>query len=112
MTGMNTKMQFEAMEKALPYAAELLDSEELKAFKENLKQKEKSSGGDMMKELLGIMLVKKREAVFGLLGAISGKTAEEIAEQDWAETKKLMENPILNDVCDFFIFSVRMVKSV
>lgn len=109
---MNTKMQFEAMEKALPYAAELLDSEELKAFKGNLKEKNGATGGEMMKELLGIMLVKKRDAVFGLLGAISGKTAEEIAEQDWTETKKLMSNPILNDVCDFFIFSVRMVRSV
>ena len=110
---MNTKMHFEAMEKALPYAAELLDSEELKAFKKDMKKDGKPmSGGEMMKNLLGIMLVNKRETVFGLLGAVCGKTAEEIAEQDWAETKKLMENPILNDVCDFFIFSVRMVKNV
>lgn len=109
---MNTKMQFEAMEKALPYAAELLDTEELLSFKEDMKQKGKLSGGEAMKALLNIMLVKKRDVVFGLLGAISGKSAEEIAEQDWAETKKLMENPILNDVCDFFIFSVRMVRNV
>ena len=112
MTDMNTKMQFEAMEKALPYAAELLDCEELKAFKQGIKEKGSMSGGNMMNDLLQIMLVKKRDAVFGLLGAISGKTSEEIAEQDWNETKKLMANPILNDVCDFFIFSVRMVRSV
>lgn len=110
---MNTKMHFAAMEKALPYAAELMDSEELKAFKAGLKKEnEQMSGGEMMKNLLGIMLVKKRDTVFGLLGAVCGKTAKEIAEQDWEETKKLMENPILNDVCDFFIFSVRMVRNV
>ena len=109
---MNTKMHFEAMEKALPYAAELMDSEELKAFKADMKEKDKLTSGEMMNKLLGIMLVKKRETVFGLLGAVCGKTAEEIAEQDWEETKKLMENPILNDVCDFFIFSARMVRNV
>lgn len=109
---MNTKMHFEAMEKALPYAAELMDSEELKAFKTDMKENDKQSSGEMMKNLLGIMLVKKRETVFGLLGAVCGKTAKEIAEQDWKETKKLMENPILSDVCDFFIFSVRMVRNV
>lgn len=105
-------MRFEAMEKALPYAAELMDSEELKDFKAELKKKEENTGGDTMKKLLEIMLVKKREAVFGLLGAVCGKTAEEIEEQDWEETKKLMESPILNDLLDFFIFSVRMVRNV
>ena len=110
---MNTKMHFEAMEKALPYAAELMDSEEVKSFKADVRKGGKQlTSGEMMKNLLGIMLVKKRETVFGLLGAVCGKTADEIAEQDWEETKKLMENPILNDVCDFFIFSVRMVKNV
>lgn len=109
---MNTKMHFEAMEKALPYAAELMDSEELKGFKTDMKENGAMTGGEMMSKLLGIMLVKKRETVFGLLGAVCGKTAEEVAEQDWAETKKLMENPILNDVCDFFIFSARMVRNV
>lgn len=109
---MNTKMHFDAMEKALPYAAELMDSEELKAFKADMRENGVKDSGEMMKNLLGIMLVKKRETVFGLLGAVCGKTAKEIAEQEWAETKKLMENPILNDVCDFFIFSVRMVRNV
>lgn len=109
---MNTKMQFEAMEKALPYAAELMDSKELKAFKESMRDGSEHSGGEMVKNLLQIMLVEKRETVFGLLGAVCGKTADEIAQQEWTETKKLMESTILNDVFDFFIFSVRMVKNV
>ena len=107
-----TKMRFEAMERALPYVAELVDSSELAAFKDGMKAGEKHRAGDTMKNLLNIFLVAKRDTVFGLLGAVSGKTAEEIEAQDWEETKKLMENPIMNDVCDFFIFSTRMVKNV
>ena len=109
---MNTKMRFEAMEKALPYAAELLDCEALKDFKKTMKDKNRTTNGEMMRSLMGIFLTEKKEVVFGLLGAVSGKTAEEIEQQDWEETKKLMDDPIIADVCDFFIFSVRMVKNV
>ena len=109
---MNTRMRFEAMERALPYAAELMDSVELKNFKEAVAEQKIETGGERMQELLNVLLVTKRETVFGLLGAVCGKTAEEIAEQDWAETSKLMNDPILNDVCNFFIFSVRMARIV
>lgn len=109
---MNTKMRFEVMEKALPYAAELMDCEELRDFKENMKAKSIETSGDMMRSLMHIFLATKRETVLGLLGAVSGKSAKEIEQQDWEETKKLFNDPILSDVCDFFIFSVRMVKNV
>ena len=109
---MNTKMRFEAMERALPYAAELMDSEELKRYKEGVKNNENETGGERMQELLQILLVTKRETVFGLFGAVCGKTAEEIAEQDWEETSKLMSDPIMTDLCHFFIYSVRMARIV
>lgn len=112
MTNMNTKMRFEVMEKALPYAAELMDCAELKDFKEQMKAGEGFTSGEMMKALMHVFLVSKKEAVLGLLGAVSGKTAEEIQKQEWTETRKLFDDPILGDVCDFFIFSVRMVKNV
>lgn len=110
-TKMNTKMKFESMEKALPYVAELADSEELKEFKTNVREND-LRGGELLKELLEIMLVKRRDAVFGLLGAMSGRTAEEIENQDWEETRELMKSDIMNDVVDFFTFSVRMARSV
>lgn len=109
---MNTKMRFEVMERALPYAAELMDCEALKDFKEKMKSHADVTNGEMMSNLMHIFLATKKETVYGLLGAVSGKTAKEIKEQDWEETKKLFDDPILSDVCDFFIFSVRMVKNV
>lgn len=110
---MNTQMRFEAMQKALPFAAELLDCEALKEYKKKMRDADtKLTTGNMMQDLMHIFLIEKQDAVFGLLGAVCDKTAEEIAAQEWEETKKLMENPILNDVCDFFIFSVRMVRNV
>lgn len=109
---MNTRMRFEAMERALPYAAELLNSPEMKEAKERLKENKAATSGEMMQDLMKVLLITKRDAVFGLLGAVSGKTAEEIAEQDWEETIKLMNDPILTDICNFFIYSVRTVRIV
>ncbi len=108
---MNTKMQFDMMTKAMPYAAELLECEGVQNFKKGVKDSKYVSNSEMFSALMPVFLMEKREAVFGLLGAISGKTAEEIAEQDWEETRKLMDSPIINDVFDFFIFSVRMARN-
>jgi hypothetical protein len=48
--------------------------------------------------------------VYGLLGAIVDKAPEEIAEQEWDETVKLLNAPILDDVMRLFIFAVRMAN--
>lgn len=108
---MNTRMQFEIMEKALPYAAELMDFKELRDAKASIKNADSMSNGELMQTLMPIFLTKKPDAVFGMLGALEGKTAEEIAEQDFAETRKLLKSPIINDLFDFFTFSVRMARN-
>lgn len=111
---MNTKMQFETMAKALPFAAELLDSTTIKEFKDSMRDKkpdEDVSTGAMMQKLLPLFLTEKHDVLFGLFGALSGKTAEEIEAQDWDETKELMSSPIMNDLFDFFIFSLRMARN-
>ncbi|MGN1369636.1 MAG: hypothetical protein ACI4WX_12270 [Aristaeellaceae bacterium] len=108
---MNTRMQFEAMEKAIPYAAELMDCQAVKDFKKDARANKDVTNSEMFAALMPVFLTEKREAVFGLLGAVSGKTAEEIAEQPWEETRKLMDSPIIADMYDFFIFSLRMAKN-
>jgi len=108
---MTTEQKFDLMARALPYAAELVDCTELKDAKEWIK-KEDATTGAMMERLTPVFLSEKREAVMGLLGAVCGKTAQEVAAQDWEETKALMYDPLLEDVCDFFLFSVRMARNV
>lgn len=108
---MNTRMQFEMMEKALPYAAELMDCKEMKDFKASLKNREGVGNGELMQNLMPLFLSKKPDVVFGMLGALNGKTAEEIAEQDWEQTRLMLKSPIINDLFDFFTFSVRMARN-
>ena len=108
---MNTKMRFETMKKALPYAVELMETTALQNAKADMLSKEKRAS-EIMTSLLPVLLVEKQETVFGLLGALSGRTPEEIAFQEWDETKAVLSDlSILDDIADFFIFSVRMARN-
>ena len=107
---MNTKMKFESMANALPFIGEIAECETIKTFRQRVKDEKNLRATDLMSEIKPIFLTEKRDAFFGLLAALSGKPVQEIADQDWEETKKMMESPILNDLYDFFIFAVRMAK--
>lgn len=109
---MDTKMKFETMEKIYPFALELIECESIQAFKQKVKENDGMASGRLLFSLIPIFLTEKKEAFLGMLSAVSGKTVEEVEKQDWEETKKLMESPIMSDVYDFLLFCVRMVKNV
>lgn len=108
---MKTTMAFKAMADAIPYVAELLETPELKEFTANRKLAKDMNVSEMMQAILPTFLVTKPNTVFGLLGAMSGKTAEEIAEQDWTETRTMLKDPMLDDLFDFFIFAARTARN-
>lgn len=108
---MNTKMAFERMAKVLPYAVELLNDDEIVDFKKSLKNMDEDtpiSMGDAINSLMPVFLTKKPETIFSMLGALSGKTADEVAEQEWKETQAAMKDAMLGDFFDFFTFALRM----
>lgn len=109
---MKTSIAFEHMAHALPYVSELLNDEAL--VKARIAMKTRADGepinGTLLAELLPTFLLKKPEAVYGLLGALNGKTADEIAQQDFDKTVKLLESPMLDELMRFFIFAVRMAN--
>lgn len=108
---MKTSMAFKSMADAVPYVAELLETQALKDFTANRKTAKDMNVGEMMKAILPTFLVTKPQVVYGLLGAMSGKTAEEIEEQDWTETRTMLKDPMLDDLFDFFIFAARTARN-
>lgn len=109
---MKTSVAFETMSRALPYVAELLNDEAVIDAKRIMKTRAEGEtmNSGLLTSLMPTFLTRNPRAVFGLLGAISGKTPEEIAEQDWKDTAKLLETPLLDDLMRFFIFAVRMAN--
>ena len=109
---MKTALAFEQMSRALPYVAELLNDDAVVDAKRMMKTHAdgEALNGNLLTSLLPTFLTRNPRAVYGLLGAIVDKTPEEIAEQEWAETVKLLNAPILDDVMRLFIFAVRMAN--
>lgn len=108
---MKTSMAFKAMADAVPYVAELLETQELKDFVANRKTGKETNISEMMRVIMPTFLVNKPETVYGLLGAMSGKSAEEVEEQEWDETKAMLKDPMLDDLFDFFIFAARTARN-
>ena len=44
----------------------------------------------------------------GILGAMHGKTAEEVAEMDFTETAAMMDKDTLDSLFAFFTFALRL----
>lgn len=108
---MKTSVAFGNMAKALPYAAELLDCADVKAAKKLMMDEKNTSTGALLMQLMPVFLTEKPGAVYGLLGALDGKSPEEIAEQDWAKTVKLLSGAAFEDMLRFFIFALRMARN-
>lgn len=108
---MDTKTTFAMMEKALPVVLELIQDEEVVDFKETIKDEENAKNttmGEAMQKLMPVFLMKKRDCVIRLLAVVTGKTVEQVEEQDYTITKVDMKSMLIGDIFDFFAWSLRM----
>lgn len=109
---MKTEFAFKAMAKALPYVTQLVEDDDIADFKELArKRKTDLSLSEAMTKLMPVFLVKKPDAVLGMLGAMCGKTIDEMRDLDWKETKKMLTGECVKDIFDFFIFALRMANN-
>jgi hypothetical protein len=104
---MNTATAFEQMANAIPYIDKLVNSKEMKAFVEE-KSKGDVVGRDILMKMLPILYAKHPKETMGILGAMHGKTAEEVAEMDFTETAAMMDKDTLDSLFAFFTFALRL----
>lgn len=104
---MKTVDAFSRMSAAVPHINALLECEEMKAFSE-MKQKGEMVGRDMLTQMMPILFQKHPQETMALIGAMNGKTAEEVAECDFEEVAQMMRDNSIENLYSFFIFSLRM----
>ena len=104
---MNTATAFEQMANAIPYIDKLVNCKEMKAFVEE-KSKGDVVGRDILMKMLPILYAKHPKETMGILGAMHGKTAEEVAEMDFTETAAMMDKDTLDSLFAFFTFALRL----
>lgn len=106
---MKTNIAFDVMEKILPDVAELMNDDDVKLDSEDFR-KDGAKVGDMMTKLMPVFISRHRSAFFNIIAAISGKTAEEVAEQDFAETLKAFTEGFTDDMFVFFVLCLRLAR--
>ena len=94
-----------------PYVANIATNEDLLAELRNAIDKEKAntraelllSGAEKITKLIPILLRNCRDDLFGILGALNGKTAEEIGAQSFPATMNQVREIIQDkELLDFF----------
>lgn len=109
---MKTELAFNVMEKILPYVEEIMNDDAVKITSEDF-AKDGAKVGDVMSKLLPLFITKHRDAMFSITGALNGITADEVKEQDFAETvKSLYESKFIDEMFGFFIWCLRLTRKV
>lgn len=86
-----------------PYIVEISSDTELRAIISKQKKAKKADEFSLFAEMIPLFLKKYRPAVYKLLGAVYGKTEQEISEQKFTETiGQIKEIAADKDLLSFF----------
>ena len=92
----------------LPYLDTILHSPDYTKLKDRVKANKDLTLLDIMGDAYMAIIVKNRAAVYGIVGAIMGKSEEEVASQPLEETLSVFQGVMGSTVLDFFTFCARM----
>lgn len=105
---MNTGLGFDAMTKILPYLKEFLDDKELSKAYARASEDKDATLLDVAMVTFPRMVAEHRAAIYGIVGAVTGKTAEEIDQQPLEETMEVFTGATGKQITGFFIAFARM----
>lgn len=104
-----TGVALDAMAAMLPHLEAILYDADYRALKDRVQQEgEKLTISDIMGGAFSVLAVKNRPALYGIVAAVTGKTAEEIDAQPIEETLATFRGAMGSQVLDFFSFCARM----
>lgn len=99
---------FDMMAKMLPHMRMIMDDKELATLNVRAKEKKEMTVLEMGIEAFPVLMVKHREEVYGIMSAVTGKTAEEIDKQPLEDTMREFGEATSNEVMSFFGLCARM----
>lgn len=111
LSELSTEKATDVLCEITPYVCNIVSDEELLSELRNAIKTEKALttaemivlGVDKVTKLVPIVLGKRKSDLFGIIGALNGKTADEIAAQNFIVTGKQLKDIIKDrDLLDFF----------
>lgn len=105
---MTTEFAFALMEKILPDVVEILSDPNIQTQKNNFKNGEVDAM-HLLGDMMPVLIVTHRGAMFRIIAALSEKTVDEVQKQDFTETLKVWRGGFIDEMMGFFVPSLRMV---
>lgn len=110
---MNTEQAFECMVRLVPYVTEIEGDAQIVEMKKKMREKgEALTNADFMAAIYPLLMRDHRDAVFGIVAAMTEKTVEEVKTQPYKETFAAIKAGFTKELFDFFPFAVRLVANV
>lgn len=112
LSEMATETGFDTMEKLLPDVADILSDDAVKEIKNGVeKENGKIVVSAVFAPVMRLFLGKHREAMYGLVATLCGKTPEDVKKQPLSETVATLRDGVSDEMLTFFASCLRMVMS-
>lgn len=104
-----SKEGLEILAKIVPHVDCILHDADYNKIKEKMKSNRNLTIADIMEDSFVVVAMKNRTALYGIVGAVTGKSQKEIEEQPLEDTLEVFSGVMGSKIIDFFIFCARMV---
>lgn len=110
LTQKGTGAALDAMMDMLPYVQEIVSDPEFTDYKKTIN--DKKSGVtlmDMSKDAFNLIASKHRRALYGIVAAVTGQSAEEIDAQPLRQTMEVFQGATGSEIINFFAYCAFLV---
>ena len=93
---------FDAMVRMVPYVSAILEDEKVQQARDGLRGKKDLRAGEVMQAVMPLMLRDHRDDLYGIMGAVTGQTVEELRAMDFAALAPMLRDTFCEELFDFF----------
>jgi hypothetical protein len=108
LLNMQSGKALDVLGKILPHMEAILSDPEYIRIKERMQADKELTTKDIIGDAFMAIAMKNRKAVYGIVGAVTGKTEKEVEEQPLIETIAVLKGATGNEVLGFFTFFALM----
>lgn len=106
-SGVSTDDGLDMLAAILPHLDVILHDVDYNQLKDRVKNNKNLTLSDIMSSAYTVIAMKNRPALYGIVGAVTEKSAQEVAELPLEETLSIFQDVMVSKVLDFFIFCAR-----
>ena len=108
----STGIALDAMLEMLPYVESIITDPDFSEMKKRIKREDGVTFAELIGDSFPMFAKKRRNEMYGIVAAVTGKTIDEIDKQPIHETLAVFSDVMGSDVLSFFIYSARLVAKM